>query len=110
MMWAIPSKIKGLTMPKKIRPTTPGQRGLILPSNHELTRKDPNKKALVKPTKKLLVSKKRTNGRNNHGHITCRHRGEATRDTIDWWTLKETKKIYLQRSHLLSTIQTDRRI
>ncbi len=75
MMWVIPSKIKGLTMPKKIRPTTPGQRGLILPSNHELTREDPKKKALVKPTKSLLVSKRRTNGRNNQGRITCRHRG-----------------------------------
>jgi large subunit ribosomal protein L2 len=33
------------------------------------------KGATVKPTKKLLVPKKRTGGRNNNGHITCRHRG-----------------------------------
>lgn len=62
-------------MPKKYRPITPGQRRLILPSNDELTKRSPLKKALVKPTKKLLVSKRRTNGRNNNGHITCRHRG-----------------------------------
>lgn len=62
-------------MTKKYRPTTPGQRGLILPSNDELTRRDSKHKALVKPTKSLLASKRRTNGRNNHGHITCRHRG-----------------------------------
>lgn len=62
-------------MPKKFRPITPGQRRLVLPSNDELTRRDPSKKALVKPTKKLLVSKRRMNGRNNNGHITCRHKG-----------------------------------
>lgn len=62
-------------MPKKYRPTTPGQRRLVLPSNHELTKREPGKKALVKPTKKLLAPKRRTNGRNNLGHLTCRHRG-----------------------------------
>lgn len=62
-------------MPKKYRPVTPGQRQLVLPSNEELTRRDSTTKALVKPTKKLLVSKRRTNGRNNNGRVTCRHRG-----------------------------------
>lgn len=57
---------------KKYRPTTPGQRWLILPENKELTRE--GKKA-VKPHKPLLAIKKRTNGRNHHGHVTCRHRG-----------------------------------
>nr|NGX26994.1 50S ribosomal protein L2 [Chlamydiota bacterium] len=32
-------------------------------------------KQTVKPHKPLLKIKKRTNGRNHHGHITCRHRG-----------------------------------
>jgi large subunit ribosomal protein L2 len=66
-------------MPKKFRPTTPSMRQLVLESHEELTlRKVPGKpgsKAKVKPYKKLLVAKRRTNGRNNHGHITCRHRG-----------------------------------
>lgn len=57
---------------KKFRPTTPGQRWLILPSNHELTRKG---RKSVKPHKPLLQIKRKTNGRNNNGHITCRHRG-----------------------------------
>jgi len=57
---------------KKFRPTTPGQRWLILPSNHELTR---DGKKTVKPHKALLKIKRKTNGRNNNGHITCRHRG-----------------------------------
>ena len=59
-------------MTKKFRPTTAGQRWLILPSNGELTREG---KQTVKPHKPLLQIKKRTNGRNHHGRITCRHRG-----------------------------------
>jgi len=61
-------------MVKKFRPVTPGLRRLVLPSNDELTRV-PGKKATVKPEKSLLMSKRRTNGRNHQGHITCRHRG-----------------------------------
>lgn len=57
---------------KKFRPTTPGQRWLALPSNHELTR---NGRKTVKPHKPLLKIKRRANGRNNNGHVTCRHRG-----------------------------------
>lgn len=62
-------------MPKKFRPITPSMRQLVLPSKDELTKKNDKTKAQVKPTKKLLLTKKRTNGRNNKGHITCRHRG-----------------------------------
>lgn len=55
-------------MTKKFKPTTPSQRELVLESFDDLTKK-------VKPTKSLLVKKIRVNGRNHHGHITCRHRG-----------------------------------
>lgn len=56
-------------MTKKFRPITPSQRGLVLSSFTELdTRESKGKKKLVK-------SKRKTNGRNHHGHITCRHRG-----------------------------------
>ncbi len=61
-------------MLKKHRPVTAGQRHLILTTNDELTRLE-GLRATPKPEKKLLVSKRRTNGRNHHGHITCRHRG-----------------------------------
>jgi len=54
---------------KKFRPKTPSQRMLLLPSNEELNAK---KKG---GCKSLLRPKRRTNGRNHHGHITCRHRG-----------------------------------
>ncbi|MEZ5315446.1 MAG: 50S ribosomal protein L2 [Chlamydiales bacterium] len=66
-------------MPKKFKPTTPSQRHLILPLFHELTREKVVKgkalKSKIKPTKTLLLQKKRLSGRNNNGHITCRHRG-----------------------------------
>jgi len=60
---------------KKFRPMTPGTRQLVLPKNDELTRKEEGQRATVKPTKSLLLPKRRTNGRNNNGHITCRHKG-----------------------------------
>jgi large subunit ribosomal protein L2 len=62
-------------MLRKYRPITPGSRQLILPINEELTRANEQTRAVVKPTKALLLPKTRTNGRNNNGHITCRHKG-----------------------------------
>lgn len=62
-------------MLKKYRPVTPGTRQLILPMNETLTRASEGSRATVKPTKSLLLPKKRTSGRNNQGHITCRHKG-----------------------------------
>jgi large subunit ribosomal protein L2 len=43
--------------------------------NELLTRKNETTKQTVKPLKSLLAPKTRTNGRNNNGHITCRHKG-----------------------------------
>lgn len=59
-------------MTKKFRPTTPSQRHQILTSNDQLTRIG---RKTIEPEKSLLVSKQRTNGRNHHGHVTCRHKG-----------------------------------
>jgi large subunit ribosomal protein L2 len=62
-------------MLKKYRPVTPGTRQLTLPTHDELTRQSDKTRKKVKPKKALLLPKKRTNGRNNNGHITCRHKG-----------------------------------
>lgn len=62
-------------MLKTYRPITPATRQLILPLNETLTRANKTTRAKVKPTKSLLTSKTRINGRNNNGHITCRHKG-----------------------------------
>ena len=62
-------------MMRKRRPRTPGTRQLILPVHDKLSRPNPKNRKTVKPTKSLLKSKKRINGRNNLGRITCRHKG-----------------------------------
>jgi len=52
---------------KQYKPTTPARRGM--------TTQDLSKITTKKPVKSLLVTKRRTNGRNNQGRITVRHRG-----------------------------------
>lgn len=61
-------------MLKHFRPITPGTRRLVLSANEQLTRLN-GKRQTVKPEKSLMAPKKRTGGRNNNGHVTCRHRG-----------------------------------
>jgi large subunit ribosomal protein L2 len=52
---------------KAYKPTTPGIRGTVLNDFSELTAE--------KPEKSLLAPLHKTGGRNNHGHMTSRHRG-----------------------------------
>ncbi len=52
---------------KKFRPTTNARRGMSTLVNEEITKNTPEKS--------LVVSKKKTSGRNNLGRITVRHRG-----------------------------------
>lgn len=56
---------------KQYRPTTPGRRGMSSQDMTMITTK--------KPLRSLLVKKDRTNGRNNQGRITTRHRGGGAR-------------------------------
>ena len=80
-------------MLKKFRPITPGTRQLILPMHEELTRQK-GKRAVVPPTKSLLLPKRRTSGRNNNGHITCRHKGGGHKQKFRIVDFKRDKKIY----------------
>ncbi len=52
---------------RALKPTTPGQRGAVLPTSDDFTTSKP-KKSLLKPLKKRA-------GRNSQGRITVRHRG-----------------------------------
>ncbi|ARC83680.1 ribosomal protein L2 [Clostridium argentinense CDC 2741] len=52
---------------KKFRPTTPSRRNMTMATFEEIT--------TDVPEKSLLVSKKKTGGRNAHGKITVRHHG-----------------------------------
>ena len=56
------------------KPTTPARRGMTNRDFSEVTTK--------RPLKSLTVVKKRTNGRNNQGRITVRHRGGGARRFI----------------------------
>jgi large subunit ribosomal protein L2 len=56
---------------KAYKPTTPGRRGMTSQDTAEITTKN--------PVRSLLVAKRRTNGRNNQGRITTRHRGGGAR-------------------------------
>lgn len=49
------------------KPTSPGQRGMTSMSSRDITIKH--------PVRSLIIIKTRTNGRNNQGRITTRHRG-----------------------------------
>ena len=50
-----------------LKPNTNAQRGMSYLDSTEITK--------TTPEKSLLVTKKKTNGRNNQGKITVRHRG-----------------------------------
>ncbi|HEX8099155.1 MAG TPA: 50S ribosomal protein L2 [Actinomycetota bacterium] len=54
-------------MPRKLKPTTPGQRGASVSEFAEISRKKPEK-SLTKPAKKRA-------GRNVYGRVTARHQG-----------------------------------
>ncbi|MCD8314711.1 MAG: 50S ribosomal protein L2 [Firmicutes bacterium] len=51
----------------KYKPTTPGRRGMTVASFEEVTKHTPEKS--------LVVTKKKSGGRNNYGRITVRHHG-----------------------------------
>ena len=56
---------------KSYRPTTPGQRGLILVDRSKLWKGG--------PLKKLCLGLRKTGGRNFHGRVTARHRGGGSK-------------------------------
>jgi ribosomal protein S19 len=51
----------------KVKPTSPGRRGLVKVVNSSLHK--------GRPVEALIEAKKRGSGRNNNGHITIRHKG-----------------------------------
>lgn len=62
-------------MPKKFRPLTPSTRHLTLEGRTELTPNRVKRKSGVCVPKALRIARKKTGGRNAHGHITSRHLG-----------------------------------
>ena len=54
-----------------VKPTSPGRRGVVLPSFEEITKK--------KPEKSLLAPLRKKGGRNAQGRTTVRHRGGGSK-------------------------------
>ncbi len=68
---------------KKFRPTTPSRRNMTMADFKEIT--------TDKPEKSLLVSQKRSGGRNNQGKITVRHRGGGAKQAYRIIDFKRNK-------------------
>ncbi|MEK6263231.1 MAG: 50S ribosomal protein L2 [Clostridium sp.] len=68
---------------RKFRPTTPSRRNMTMADFKEIT--------TDKPLKSLLVSTKRSGGRNNQGKITVRHRGGGAKQAYRLIDFKRNK-------------------
>lgn len=68
---------------KKYKPTTNGRRGMSTLANEEITTSTPEKS--------LLVSKSKTGGRNNQGHMTVRHIGGGAKQKYRLIDFKRNK-------------------
>lgn len=68
---------------KQFKPTSAGRRGASGYTFEEVTREEPEKS--------LVVSKKKTAGRNNRGVVTARHRGGGTRRRLRVLDFKRDK-------------------
>lgn len=69
---------------KKFKPTSPSLRQMTVMTSAGLTPK-------AKPQKSLLAPKKKTDGRNNNGRITVRHRGGGVKRKYRLIDFKRTK-------------------
>jgi large subunit ribosomal protein L2 len=81
---------------KTYRPTTPTQRYKTANTFDQITTDEPHRP--------LLVAKRRTNGRNNHGRITVRHRGGGHRRHYRIIDFKRSKR---DIPGVVSTIEYD---
>ncbi len=81
---------------KKYKPTTPGRRGMTGYTFDEIT--------TDKPYKKLLVSLKKSGGRNNNGRITIRFRGGGHKRK---YRIIDFKRNKLDIAGVLETIEYD---
>ena len=68
---------------KKYKPTSPGRRGLVLVDRSSLWK--------GRPVKELTEGLVKSGGRNNHGHITSRHRGGGHKRRYRFIDFRRTK-------------------
>ena len=68
---------------RSVKPTSPGRRGVVLPSFEEITKKEPEKA--------LLLPLRRKGGRNAQGRMTVRHRGGGSKRRLRVIDFKRNK-------------------
>ncbi|MCE5216163.1 50S ribosomal protein L2 [bacterium] len=68
---------------KEHKPTSPGRRGYANVDTSTLDKK--------RPERSLIVSRKETAGRNQHGHVTCRHKGGGHKQYVRLIDFKRDK-------------------
>jgi len=68
---------------RSVKPTSPGRRGVVLPSFEEITKK--------KPEKSLLAPLRKKGGRNAQGRMTVRHRGGGAKRRLRIIDFKRNK-------------------
>lgn len=73
---------------KKFKPTTPGLRQMTVSSFDEVTK--------TKPEKSLTIKLKKTDGRNNTGRITVRHRGGGVKRLYRLVDFKRSDKLNIE--------------
>jgi len=86
----------------KLKPTSPGRRGTVRVVNPDLHKGE--------PYKALLESKRATNGRNNVGRITVRHRGGGHKRKYRVVDFRRIKMLFLPRLSVWNTIQIEAHI
>jgi large subunit ribosomal protein L2 len=69
---------------RSVKPTSPGRRGVVLPSFEEITK--------AKPEKSLLVPLRKKGGRNAQGRMTVRHRGGGSKRRLRIIDFKRDKE------------------
>lgn len=84
----------------KLKPTSPGRRHAVKVVNKELHK--------GKPWAALVEKKNRTNGRNNNGHITCRHKGGGAKRAYRIIDFKRDKDGIPPALNASNTIRTAR--
>ena len=75
---------------KKYKPTSPGRRGLVLVDRSVLWK--------GRPVKDLTEGLKKSGGRNNHGHITARHRAAGISAGTGSWISSVAVGMVFQQS------------
>jgi ribosomal protein L2 len=82
----------------KMKPTSPGRRGMVKVVNADLYK--------GRPFAALVEKKSKTAGRNNNGHITTRHIGGGHKQHYRVSTSSVTKMVSLRKWNVSNTILT----